>query len=87
MLANKDSMPEMPEAAMVGYLEWARSTCDGILFSYNQEGGATFDGEPQNLVPRAVDRVGGFARVQRDLSWVRRGYVEEIYTRADRPAP
>ena len=74
-------------AAMVGYLEWARSTCDGILFSYNQEGGATFDGEPQNLVPRAVDRVGGFARVQRDLSWVRRGYVEEIYTRADRPAP
>jgi hypothetical protein len=87
VLANKDSMPEMPETAMIGYLEWARATCGGILFSYNQEAGAAFQGEPQNVVPHAVARVGGFARVRRDLSWVRPGYVEEIYERAERPAP
>jgi len=81
VLLNKDSMPEMPERAMLDYLVWARSGCDGLFFSYNQEAAAQFDGVSQSLVPEAVERVGGFARVRRDASWLRRGYVEEIYVR------
>jgi hypothetical protein len=81
VLVNKDSMPEMPERAMLDYLVWARSSCDGIFFSYNQEAAALFDGVTQSLVPEAVERVGGFTRIRRDASWLRRGYVEEIYVR------
>jgi hypothetical protein len=65
----------------VEYLEWARANCRGLFFSYNQEAQASFGGERQNLVPAAVAAVGGFARLRRDASWVRRGYVEEIYVR------
>jgi hypothetical protein len=83
-LANKDSMPEIPRPALLGYLTWARSACQGIFYSYNQEAAAPFDGTPQNIVPDAVAEVGGFVRVRRDPSWVRRGYVEEIYLSTQR---
>jgi hypothetical protein len=84
VLANKDSMPEIPRAALLGYLTWARAACQGIFYSYNQEAAAPFDGTPQNIVPDAVAEVGGFVRVRRDPSWLRRGYVEEIYLSAQR---
>jgi hypothetical protein len=80
VLANKDSMPEIPEAALLDYLSWARVGCTGIFYSYNQEAAAVFDGSIcQNLVPDVLARVGGFTRVRRDTSWLRRGYAEEIY--------
>jgi hypothetical protein len=81
VVVNKDSMPEMPEAAMLDYLRWTKAECTGLFFSYNQEAQASFGGERQNLVPDAVAAVGGFDRLRRDVSWVRRGYVEEIYAR------
>ena len=83
VLVNKDSMPELPEARIKEYLRWASRTCEGIFFSCNQESAAPFLGEPQGLVPQAVATTGAFARVRRDESWVRRGYVEEIYARLD----
>ena len=79
VLLNKDSMPEMPKHAVLEYLRWGRSTCRGIFFSCNQESKAAFRGQPQGLVPEAVEEVGGFSRLRRDESWVRPGYVEEIY--------
>ena len=79
VLVNKDSMPEMPQSAVSDYLQWARSTCTGILFSLNQESAAPFLGERQGLVREAIERTGGFSRLRRDHSWVRPGYVEEIY--------
>jgi hypothetical protein len=79
VIVNKDSMPEIPEGALMDYLSWARAGCDGIFYSYNQEAAAPFDGMPQNVVPEALRRVGGFVRVRRDPSWLRRGYAEEIY--------
>ncbi|MGH2852790.1 MAG: putative sugar O-methyltransferase [Solirubrobacteraceae bacterium] len=88
VLVNKNGMPEMPHHAMVGYLEWARVSCDGFFYSYNQEAGADFQGQTQHLVPEAVERIGGFNRIRRDQSWLRRGYAEEIYTRKEQlPAP
>jgi hypothetical protein len=85
VLANKDSMPEIPEAALLAYLEWARVACDGIFYSYNQEAAAPFDGIPQNVVPEVLATIGGFEQLRRDTSWLRRGYAEEIY-RVSAPA-
>lgn len=79
VLANKDSMPEIPEPALREYLRWARAGCRGIFYSYNQEGAAPFEGTPQNVVPDVLAQIGGFTRLRRDASWLRRGYVEEIY--------
>jgi hypothetical protein len=79
VLANKDSMPEIPKAALIDYLAWARDGCTGIFYSYNQEARAPYAGVPQNVVPKVLAEVGGFDLVRRDTSWLRRGYVEEIY--------
>lgn len=83
VLVNKDSMPEMPTATVREYLAWASSTCESIFYSCNHESAAPFLGEQQVLVPDLVTATGAFVRVRRDESWVRRGYVEEIYARAD----
>jgi hypothetical protein len=80
VLANKDSMPEIPADALLDYLSWARDGCSGIFYSYNQEFQVPYAGTPQNLVSEMVSQVGGFERVSRELSWLRRGYVEELYT-------
>jgi hypothetical protein len=79
VLLNKDSMPEMPYDTMVEYLSWARSNCDGFFYSNNHEAMAPFLEYPQSNVPDAVKDVGGFRRLAREQSWVRPGYVEEIY--------
>jgi hypothetical protein len=79
LVINKDSMPEMPEDAARRYLEWIRTNCAGLFFSCNQEAGAVFHGVAQNVVPELVGKVGGFRRLRRDPSWMRPGYVEEIY--------
>jgi hypothetical protein len=89
ILVNKDSMPEMPHAAMASYIEWGRANCDGLFYSYNQEARAPFPlvGGTQGVVSEAIERVGGFERKRRDHSWLRRGYVEEIYTPLSRRQP
>lgn len=79
VLVNKDSLPEVPHDAAVRYLQWARQSCTGVFYSNNQESAAAFDGVEQNVVCELVERVGGFKRVRRDASWVRRGYVEELF--------
>ncbi|MDQ6803775.1 MAG: putative sugar O-methyltransferase [Actinomycetota bacterium] len=79
VLLNKDSMPEIPRDALLDYLRWARGACTGIFYSYNQEAAAEFAGTAQNVVPRVLAEIGGFARKRRDPSWLRRGYVEEVY--------
>jgi hypothetical protein len=80
ILVNKDSMPEIPAQAVVDYLSWARTACTGIFYSYNQEAAALQEHEvPQNVVPEVVARLGGFTTIRRDTSWLRRGYVEDLY--------
>ena len=78
-LVNKDSLPEIPVDAALAYLEWARVGCRGVFYSNNHESAAAFYGVEQNVVCELVERVGGFTRVRRDASWVRRGYVEEVF--------
>jgi hypothetical protein len=79
LLLNENSMPEMPECAVEEYIRLARRVVRGVFYSYNHETNRAQQGVPQVLVPAIVSRVGGFRRVSRDLSWIRRGYVEEVY--------
>jgi hypothetical protein len=81
VLANKDSMPEIPESTVLDYLSWARAGCSGIFYSYNQETAGPIRGTPmrQIVVREVIERAGGFELVRRDASWLRRGYFEEIY--------
>ena len=85
VLFNKDSMPEMPYETMVSYLEWARANCEGFFYSNNHEARAPFLEYSQGRVPDAIAQVGGFRRLSREQSWVRPGYVEEIYRRVEVP--
>ncbi len=80
VLINENSMPEMPEQVVLDYISWARKNVRDIFYSYNQEAYSPVNGVPQVLVPEAVSRVGGFKLLSRNASWVRRGYVEEIYS-------
>ncbi|MEJ7615974.1 MAG: putative sugar O-methyltransferase [Pyrinomonadaceae bacterium] len=79
LLLNENSMPEMPENAIAKYLAWAASNCRGLFYSYNQEAYSCFDGVPQILVPEVVQLIGGYQLLTRSPSWLRRGYVEEVY--------
>ena len=86
VLVNKDSIPEMPRVTMMEYLEWGTGNCEGLFYSYNQEVQAEVLGEAQGVVHKAVAEMGRFERLRRDESWVRRGYVEEIYVPARKPS-
>jgi hypothetical protein len=76
---NQDSFPEMTEQAIDDYLRLAHQRLDGILYSFNHESFSLVKGHPLPWVPDRVQKVGGFKRLSRELSWVRRGYVEEVY--------
>lgn len=84
VFVNKDSMPEMPEKAMLDYLRWANANCRGVFYSYNQESSAQFAGQPQNIVSVAMRQFSDFRLIRRDASWLRRGYIEEIYAQRTR---
>jgi hypothetical protein len=81
VLINQDSMPEMPLAEVERYLAWGSDNVDGLFFSFNQEAYSPWRGVPQIHVPSVVGRYPRFRRIARNASWVRRGYVEEIYKR------
>jgi hypothetical protein len=76
---NQDSMPEMTETAVREYLEWMQQRFDGIFVSCNQEVGD----DPGRLVQHVVSEIAvdydRFERLSRQLSWTRRGYVDEVY--------
>ena len=79
-ICNQNSFPEMPEKIVEKYLSLIHNMLDGIFFSYNQEAFAPVHGVPQVWTPEMVHRHGGFKRRSRERSWMRRGYVEEVYT-------
>lgn len=81
VLINENSMPEMSDQIVERYIRFARNNVSGIFFSYNHEAYSIVYGKPQVLVPEIVSRAGGFERFSRNMSWVRSGYIEEIYKR------
>lgn len=79
LVFNENSFPEMPEIAVKRYLEFISERLCGIFFSYNHEAIQATQGEKQVCVPTLIQNTVGFKRLSRNLSWVRDGYVEEVY--------
>jgi hypothetical protein len=76
---NQDSLPELSEKVAREYLAWMQGHVRGLFLSLNQEGSAPVGGVAQLIVPELTADFGGLTRIARRPSWVRRGYVEELY--------
>jgi hypothetical protein len=76
---NQDSLPELNEAVAREYLAWMQDHVRGLFLSFNQEAAAPVGGVAQLVVPELAADFGGLKRIARRPSWVRRGYVEEVY--------
>jgi hypothetical protein len=76
---NQDSLPECGERAARDYLSWMQAHVRGLFLSCNQETATPIDGVPQLVVPELAGEYDGLQRLTRRPSWVRRGYVEEVY--------
>ena len=80
---NQDSFPEMPVEIVRDYLRLAaeRLQPGGLLFSINQEAFSPMEGKAPPWVPELASTTAGLVRISRELCWVRRGWVEEVYHR------
>lgn len=78
IVINQDSFPELPETEVDRYLEWIVEKASYFM-SLNQEAYSPVAGVPQVLVSDRCMRQSRLERIVRNRSWVRNGYVEEIY--------
>ena len=80
VLVNCDSLPEMSADVATDYVQRIPSLCRNFL-SINQEaaGKMWHLDMKQNKVSELVNTASGFQRVSRNLFWLRKGYVEEVY--------
>jgi|UPI00036CB955 hypothetical protein len=78
---NQDSIPEMPPETAAMYITRIR-TIAPMFYSINQEAAApNTDDFRQVVVPDLIAQDGGYRRLNRQLFWMRDGYVEEVYAR------
>lgn len=78
IVVNCDSLPEINVNEAKNYVESIKKN-SRLFYSINQEAKNLNVEENQNLVHELIDNVGGFNRKSRNLFWLRRGYVEELY--------
>ena len=77
---NQDSLPEMNESTMCGYLDEIARLVDGRFLSINHESGqAVGGGFRHGIVRAATDQRPAFHPVYRMPYWMRPGYVEELF--------
>jgi hypothetical protein len=76
---NQDSLPECGERAVREYLAWMQTHVRGLFLSCNQEAATPVNGVPQLVVAELAAEYDALKRLTRRPSWVRRGYVEEVY--------
>jgi hypothetical protein len=86
ILFNENSMPEIPADAVKEYMEWGAQNVTGLFFSYNHESLTSERQFAVVTVPEVLEQVPGYRRVSRTPSWVRPGYVEEVYLTGARAA-
>ena len=79
VIFNENSFPEIPPDVALRYIRWIASHVRGFFYSYNHESIAPGGEFAVCTVPDLVRSVDGLTRVSRNRSWVRPGYVEEIY--------
>jgi len=79
---NQDSLPEIREDIARDVISRIAYVAAGGFYSVNQEAETSMgylDGARQLLASRLVEQNGRFERRQRNLHWIRKGYVEEFY--------
>jgi hypothetical protein len=76
---NQDSLPELSQHAAREYLAWMQTHVSGLFLSCNQEAATPVAGVAQLVLAELATEFGGLRRIARRPSWVRRGYVEEVY--------
>ncbi len=76
---NQDCLPELSERTAREYLAWMQAHVRGVFLSCNQEAAAPVGGVSQLVVAELASEYPGLTRIARRPSWLRRGYVEEVY--------
>ena len=82
LVLNQDSFPEIDRDTVLNYLAWIKKSSRRFFLSINQESRPPLpvgENVRQLNVPELVAETGGFHRVSRDLYWLRKGYVAELY--------
>ncbi len=77
---NADSFPEISKVIVRNYLADIKNNTRKYFLSINQEGESSFQSIKQTIVGRVIKEVGGFKKEYRFPFWVRKGYVEELYS-------
>lgn len=81
LIINHDSFPEMPETAVEEYIGFAGKCSGAILHSFNHESDAydRHGSAKQTNIKKIFLNNDALELIQRERSWIREGYVEEIY--------
>jgi hypothetical protein len=80
LVINTDSLPQLGEVTARKHVAAIHRILRGNFVSVNQE---TPGDRPHCVVADVVAEHGGFRGVSRHRSWVRTGFVEEVFTRRD----
>lgn len=80
LVLNSDSFPEISKAVVRKYLADIKKNTKKYLLSINQEGQSNFASIRQSIAGKMIEESGGFRREYRFPFWVRKGYVEELYS-------
>ncbi|MBA3430380.1 MAG: putative sugar O-methyltransferase [Actinobacteria bacterium] len=84
LVFNQDSFPEMSKSAVIQYLDWIAASDARLLLSINHESGAaTAFGTQLNF--SALATTAGYVSIERQRNWIRRGYVDELFSVSRRP--
>lgn len=80
LIINQDSLPEMGNETMVGYLKSIQKIGRGYFLSINQEAQASSGTDSaQGWVYDSCRKEEGLKLLYRTPYWMRKGYVEEVY--------
>jgi hypothetical protein len=84
LVLNQDSFPEINRDSVSEYLVWIKKASRQFFYSINHENRPpSAGGDLQLNIPELIGEVGGYRRVSRVPYWLRKGYVEELYTITD----
>ena len=79
MDSNEDYCPPETIYYEYGAKKFLNSDNGSLLISLNHEAISKYHEEMQVSVPDVIKNLKEFKKILRSLSWVRKGYVEEVY--------
>ena len=78
LVFNQNSFPEIPIEQSKAYIEWMEKNAD-YFFSYNHESLLKDRSMAVTTVPEQLNANSKFNLMNREVSWMRPGYIHEIY--------